>query len=435
MLEARKKISTSKILYVDDMQDNHLVLSSILKPDGYTLHSASNGQDALRMVLKENYHLFILDVHMPDMDGFELAENLKGINRTKNIPIIFLTSDDKDIDMLKKGMRLGAVSYMHKPIDEELLRLTVKTFLQQYLQYVELEQTKQELHESNSRLEETVEELETALEDLKVTQSQLIHSEKMASLGSLIAGLAHEINNPLNFIYAGINNMSRIMNDILPILKLHQQSEQKNGQSNKQIDSLQKTKTENKFDEKINSIPQLISDIKLGAERTSFIVRGLMTFTSSDKNVKKPYDIHEGLNSSLTLLQNRLTDSIVIKRKYDKNLGLIKCFPSQLNQVFWNILSNSIEAIEAKGGKGKITIETGIPIGKPVISIKDNGIGMTKKVKRRIFDPFFTTKEVGKGVGLGLSISYGIIEKHGGEILVITTPKRGTEFRIILPKK
>lgn len=423
--------ASSKILYVDDLPENHLVLKSILAKEGYHVSSAESGEEALRMVLKEEYDLFILDVQMPEMDGFELAENLKAINKTKDIPIIFLTSANKEISMVKKGIKVGAVSYLNKPIDDELLKLTVKTFLQLYNKHIELIKTRQELRRSNKQLEETIEELETALEDLKITQSQLIHSEKMASLGSLIAGLAHEINNPMNFIYAGINNMERIMADIHPIMKQYGLLNEK-GDIHQQLDKIDQAKNKHSFEEKIESIPQLISDIKLGSERTSYIIRGLMTFTSSDKNVKKQYNIHEGINSSLMLLKNRITDDIVIKRKYNKKIGMIKCFPSQLNQVFWNILSNAIEALE---GKGKITIETSMPFGKLVISIKDNGIGMTKKIKRRIFDPFFTTKEVGKGIGLGLSISYGIVEKHGGEILVITAPKRGSEFRIILPKR
>lgn len=424
-------IASSKILYVDDLKENQLVLKSILTKEGYDIYCALSGEEALRMVLKEDYDLFILDIQMPGMDGFELAENLKAINKTKEIPIIFLTSANKEISMVKRGIKLGAVSYLNKPIDDELLKLTVNTFLQLYNKHRELTRTKQELRLSNKQLEETIEELETALEDLKITQSQLIHSEKMASLGSLIAGLAHEINNPMNFIYAGINNMERIMGDVHPILKQYNQLNE-NDDIHQQLDKINKAKKKHSFKEKIESIPELISDIKLGSERTSYIIRSLMTFTSSDKNVKKQYDIHEGINSSLMLLKNRITDDVVIKKKYNSKIGMIKCFPSQLNQVFWNILSNAIEALD---GKGKITIETSMPFGKLVISIKDNGIGMTKKIKRRIFDPFFTTKEVGKGIGLGLSISYGIVEKHGGEILVITAPKRGSEFRIILPKR
>ena len=291
-----------------------------------------------------------------------------------------------------------------------------------------------EVRHLNKNLEQTVEErtkeLQNALINIKKTQSQLIQQEKMASLGLLTAGLAHEINNPMNFIYAGINNLERIINDIHPIIgRYHLLSQSKNVDLD--LEKIEKSKTANSFEEKLNIIPELLSDIKLGAERATEVVKGLRTFSRIDKDRKKLYNIHEGLDSSLMLLRGKLNDNIIIKKKYSDKIDAVKCFPSQLNQVFLNIIGNAIEATE---GKGRITIETGIPYGKIVISIKDNGMGMTKKTKSKIFDPFYTTKEVGKGLGLGLSISYGIIEKHGGEILVITAPKRGTEFRIILPR-
>ncbi len=290
-----------------------------------------------------------------------------------------------------------------------------------------------EIRRLNKNLEKKVlertSELEEAFQNIKKTQSQLIQQEKMASLGLLTAGLAHEINNPMNFIYAGINNLERIINDVQPIINKYLKL--KPGENHSEaIETINQEKNNTAFLEKINVIPELLSDIKLGAERATEVVKGLRTFSRLDQNEKKPYDIHEGLDSSIMLLQNKVTDKITIIKKYDTGIGLIKCFPSQLNQVFLNIISNAIEALE---GKGRITIQTSIPYGKVVISIKDNGVGMNKKTKNRIFDPFYTTKEVGKGVGLGLSISYGIIEKHGGEILVISTPKQGTEFRIKLP--
>ncbi|MEQ6119016.1 PAS domain S-box protein [Reichenbachiella sp. MALMAid0571] len=279
-------------------------------------------------------------------------------------------------------------------------------------------------------VEERTKELQNALIKIKKTQSQLIQQEKMASLGLLTAGLAHEINNPMNFIYAGINNLERIINDIQPIITRYNFLS-KGENIELDLEKIEKSKQANSFEEKINTIPELLSDIKLGAERATEVVKGLRTFSRIDKDRKRLYNLHEGLDSSLMLLRGKLNDKIIIKKKYSDKIDMVKCFPSQLNQVFLNIIGNAIEATE---GKGRITIETSIPYGKVVISIKDNGMGMTKKTKNKIFDPFYTTKEVGKGLGLGLSITYGIIEKHGGEILVITAPKRGTEFRIILPR-
>ncbi len=247
---------------------------------------------------------------------------------------------------------------------------------------------------------------------------QLIQSEKMASLGQLTAGIAHEINNPVNFISANINPLKRDLEDIISLL--HRYSSIKDEtEFREQFDGLEQLKKEIDLEYLINEIKSLLTEI----------VKGLRNFSRLDENLKKKANIHEGLDNTLTLLKNKYKDRIEIFKDYG-NLPDIECYPGQLNQVFMNILSNSIQAID---GMGIIWITTLNENNHIQIRIKDSGAGMGDDVKSKIFDPFFTTKDVGVGTGLGLSITYGIIEKHQGKIEVESEPGKGAEFIITLP--
>lgn len=280
----------------------------------------------------------------------------------------------------------------------------------------------------NLKLNELNEELRASQGRLKQMQMQLIHSEKMASLGQLTAGLAHEINNPVNFISAGIGSLITNYNDLSELLKIY--SALKPEQDNRQLlTEVAQLKKELELDYLLIEIPQLLSSIKSGAMRTTEIVRSLKNFTRQDEEKLKSANIHEGLDSTLLILRSQLGERVTVEKSYGA-LPPLQCYPGQLNQVFMNLLSNAIQAIE---GKGQIQIKTFLQGEQALISITDNGKGMTEEVKQRIFEPFYTTKDVGEGTGLGLSISYGIIEKHGGKMEVLSTPGKGAEFRIHLP--
>lgn len=277
------------------------------------------------------------------------------------------------------------------------------------------------------------EELAITLRNLQQTQAQLIQSEKMASLGQLVAGIAHEINNPVNFIHGNLTHVSNYIEDLIELVKLCQQEYATTPVIKEKIEALD-------LEFLITDLPKTLSSIKVGTERIRQLVLSLRNFSRLDEAESKQANIHEGIDSTLLILQHRLQrkgerQSIKVIKEYSQ-LPLIQCYPAQLNQVFMNLLSNAIDALEeGNTPQPTIWIRTQIQQGnRAIISIADNGPGIPTAARARIFDPFFTTKPVGKGTGLGLAISYQIIvEKHGGVIECFSQPGEGTEFRIEIP--
>ncbi len=250
----------------------------------------------------------------------------------------------------------------------------------------------------------------------------------MASVGQLTAGIAHELNNPINFISGNVKPLTRDIEDIYKILNLYDSVIQKNN-LNERFGKVESLKSKLDYSYLVEEINNLLIGIYEGANRSGQIVKGLRSFSRLDEDRFVPANINEGIDSTLILLHNKIKERITIHKNYGK-IPEIECLPSKLNQVFMNILTNSIQAIEDKGDIYIDTISSSIGIK---ICIKDTGRGMITEVKERIFEPFYTTKDVGKGIGLGLSISYGIIEQHNGNIDVISEPPKGTEFIISLP--
>ncbi|MBD2040940.1 PAS domain-containing protein [Microcoleus sp. FACHB-672] len=291
------------------------------------------------------------------------------------------------------------------------------------------------LQQSEAQLREHTNQLKQALHDLQQTQAQLIQSEKMSSLGQLVAGIAHEVNNPVSFIYGNLAYANEYIQDLLKLLNLYQQQYPNPGEE------IEEEIEEVGLNFLLEDLPKLMSSMKQGAERIRQIVISLRNFARLDEAEMKTVNIHEGIDSTLLILQHRLKQpldsEIEIIKEYSK-LPIVECYPGQLNQVFINILNNAIDAVEEsalKGvEKGQIIIRTGIQDERVFISIADNGAGMSEEVSRHIFEPFYTTKPVGKGTGLGLSISYQVVvEKHGGRLQCISAPGKGTELRIEIP--
>ncbi|MBN2756192.1 MAG: hypothetical protein JXR51_03370 [Bacteroidales bacterium] len=297
-------------------------------------------------------------------------------------------------------------------------------------QKIEIETQNQEIISQNENLNEQNEILTNTLNKLKEAQMQLIHSEKMASLGVLTAGIAHEINNPVNFIYTGVNSIQKDFIDIDVILKQYNNLDPKNQDIKERIKNIEKLKKKYSFNEAYQAISQTLQDIKIGAERTTEIVQGLRNFSRSEKGEWILADIHEGIEASLLLLKNKYKNRIEIIKNYDFNIPKIECLPGKLNQAFLNIINNAIDSIL---NKGKIYISTEKINNYIFVKIKDTGDGIEDEVKKHIFEPFYTTKEIGKGVGIGLSITYTIIKEHNGKINVNTEIGKGTEFLIQLP--
>jgi hypothetical protein len=308
-------------------------------------------------------------------------------------------------------------------------------------------QTEEAVRQSKAQLQRQANQLEQTLRQLQNTQAQLIQTEKMSSLGQLVAGMAHEINNPINFIYGNINHARNYITDLFKLIESYQEfSPQLPLEIASDIEEID-------LDFVIEDFPKLLDSMEVGAERIRGIVRSLRTFARVDEAAVKDVDLHQGLDSTLILLESRLkpplnSQTIQVIKDYS-NLPLVKCYPGELNQVFMNLLNNAIDALEQQNrhqnfaeisaNPGMIRIRTEISSKSTshpwiVIRIADNGSGMTEEVSSRAFDPFFTTKPVGEGTGLGLAISYQIVvELHKGRLYCISSPGQGTEFVIELP--
>jgi two-component system NtrC family sensor kinase len=302
-----------------------------------------------------------------------------------------------------------------------------------------LQENEQIIKEQNVMLERKVRErtaeLEASNKSLKEAEAILINAEKMASLGQLTAGISHEINNPINFVVSNINPLKRDMEEILLILS-------KYGEINETSDLKQKLSEINALKIKldmnylIDEIHLLLKGIDEGAKRTVDIVKGLKSFSRTDEDELSQVNIHDGIELTLTLLNNSISNSNTTVIKNFGSVPEIECYHGQIKQVFMNLLSNSIQAVENrkdKNSKGLITIHTFCSEKNVTIKISDNGTGISQKNLPRIFEPFFTTKDVGEGTGLGLSIVYGIITKHNGNIDVISEENNFTTFIINLP--
>ncbi|MCD6388814.1 MAG: hypothetical protein J7L69_05330 [Desulfobulbaceae bacterium] len=328
-----------------------------------------------------------------------------------------ITEQSQDFDLLNKTFA-SLIEELHNSF-------RTITGLKLNLEKKVAERTAQ-LSQRHMELVETNQKLTKTLTELKKAQSHLVQSEKMASLGQLVAGVAHEINNTTNFITGALPSLKRLMSGLETILSRYDDLAVKHGETVKENTG----KGDHDYKKMLTDVDILLANISKGARRTGNIVRELRQFSRLDEERKKRMDIHDGLESTLTFIYPEYRNRIEIIKNYDETLAPVTCMPGKINQVFMNLLTNSMQAIP---GKGTLTIRTRQDYGRVHIIIKDSGSGIAPENLDRIFDPFFTTKEPGVGTGLGLSISYTIIKEHNGEILVRSEEGNGTEFEIILP--
>ncbi|MCJ8280692.1 MAG: ATP-binding protein [Rivularia sp. ALOHA_DT_140] len=384
--------------------------------------------------------LILLDVMMPGINGFETCDQLKQNPVTYEIPIIFMTALSDTVDKVR-GLSLGAVDYITKPFQTEEVLARVEVHLKMRFLNKQLVEQKNNLEK---RVEERTDELQNALNELQESQLQLVQTEKMSALGELVAGVAHEINNPVSFIDGNLEFLEENTSDIIKHLQLYQ-----NYYPNPQLEIINNAKNI-ELDILIEDIPQIIDSMKIGVERIGNISNSLRNFSRSDSLSKAAFDIHEGINSTLMILKHRLKAN---NKRPEINvitdyaiLPLVYCYSGPLNQVFMNIISNSIDALDGYNSQLSyqerqkhpshilITTEFDANSDKVTISFKDNGPGIPGDVLKSIFEQFFTTKSIGEGTGLGLSISRQIIEeKHQGKLTCSSLPGEGTEFMIKLP--
>ena len=434
------------VLIVDDNPTNLGVLSDVLDRAGWSVSAVKSGVKALERIQFIRPDLILLDVMMPEMDGFETCQRLKAMPDMQHIPIIFMTALS-DVSDKVKGFELGAVDYITKPFQQAEVIARAQTHLKLYRLQQEVQQYNADLE---AQVQHRTQELETVIETLKSTQLQLVQTEKMSSLGQLVAGIAHEINNPVNFIHGNLAHAESYMQQMLEAIAIYRPLAHDIAAKVGVNDALMAI-DEDELDFTQEDFPKLLQSMRTGTTRIRDIVSGLRTFSRIDESPCKEIDLHESIDSTLIILRSRLKSKgeypeVEVVRNYG-DLAPIECYSGELNQVFMNIFGNAIDAIQERyhtqlvgaiqPSVGRIEITTQLGEAQTVrITVTDNGIGMSDATRNKIFEPFFTTKNVGKGTGLGLALAYAIVtEKHQGELICTSEVGQGTRFEICLPKQ
>ncbi|MFN6487102.1 MULTISPECIES: response regulator [unclassified Nostoc] len=407
------------ILVVDDNPANLQVLSSFLDQSSFEVWAARSGEKALQRLENDDLpDLILLDVMMPGIDGFETCKQLKNNPRVQDIPVIFMTALSETADKVK-GLQLGAVDYITKPFQHEEVLVRIENHL---------------------KLRNLTKTLIAKNAELQQTQTQLIQAEKVAALGQLTAGIAHEVNNPINFIAGNLNFVEQYVQEVVNLLYLYQKY------LPEPPDEIQAAINKNDINFLLDDLSKIIQSMQVGTNRVTEIVSYLNNFSRHREAGKKLVNLHEGLESTLLILTHRFKrnaqlPAIQLVKEYG-DLPLIECFPGEINQVFMNLICNAIDAIEEKNknidtnyqNPGVIKIKTELVGEQVILRVADNGLGINKADGTKIFDAFYTTKPVGKGTGLGLSIAYQIVvNNHHGKLTYDSKPGEGIEFIIELP--
>lgn len=403
------------VLIVDDDSEVSASIEGFIGNFGYEVKSFNRGNDALLYLCSNDVDVVLTDIRMPEMDGIELLEKVLSIDT--EIPVVLMTAYT-DFDQVVTALKKGAFDFIHKPYEMKYLLKTLdkalayRTMRASELNYkIDLERA----------ITERTNELENA-------HKAIFQSEKMALVGQLAAGVAHEINNPVGYISSNLESMRKFMERLLEYISVLEESTA-NCCSAEELEKLEGLKSRLRIKRIKDDILSMVEESLEGVTRIKEIVRDLKHFSRMDESKFIFTDINETLERALAIVKNEIKYVATIVTDYG-DIPKILCHPNQLAQVFINMLVNASHAIT---DKGEISVRTRNDENNIFVTISDSGCGMPDDVKNRIFDPFFTTKEVGKGTGLGLSISSEIVKKHNGEIIVESREGKGTSFIIKLP--
>ena len=382
----------------------------------YPCSKAASADEALQLLAAEPYALVIADVVMPGRNGIEL---LREITARYPDTMVVMVSAIARTQRVLDAVRLGAYDYILKPCDLHVLSMTVERALERRALLHAARYYKVDLERRNEELRRSKAELESL-------QAQIIQSEKMASLGQLAAGVAHELNNPAGFLYGNMEMLGEIVRGLERLLAFYE-TVPLGGEEATRASAI---KDEIDYEHTLADLRSIIGDCRDGAGRIRDVVQNLRTFSRLDEAEFKKVDIHEGIDSTIRLLTHFYGDGrVTLLRDYGE-LPPVDCYAGQLNQVWLNLLVN---AAHATRDGGEVRITTRGEAERVVVRVSDTGRGIAPEHLTRIFDPFFTTKPVGEGTGLGLSVTYSIVERHGGEITVESELGKGTAFTVTLP--
>ena len=415
LTEYEEQVSDRRILIVDDESGVREMFAAWLREDSYECKTAASAEEALAILANDTYALVISDMMMPGRNGVELLREIKA--RYADTAVIMVSGVDRP-QRVRDALRVGAFDYLIKPCELDVLTLSVEHALERRSLQRTARTYKAHLENQNIQLANSKTELERL-------QAQLVHTEKMASLGQLAAGIAHELNNPAGFIFGNMDLLGDYLSKLQSLLDVYDQPTLPADAM--QVNAL---KTEIKYERLMGDLGSIIADCREGAERICDVVKNLRLFSRLDEAEIKKVDIHSGIDSTVRLLSRYFSGGQVTLRRDYSDLPPISCYAGQLNQVWMNLLVNAAQAIHEHG---EVSISTKLEQVSIVVAISDTGGGIPEEQLSRIFDPFFTTKPVGEGTGLGLSISYGIIERHGGTIMVESQPGAGTTFTVRIP--
>lgn len=414
-LELAKHEGDRRILIVDDEAPVRNLFADYLS-EKYECTTAASAEEALAHLGVDPYALVISDMIMPGRNGVELLREIT--TRYSDTVVIMVSGVDRS-QRVRDALRVGAFDYLIKPCELEVLGLSVERALDRRSLSLTARKYKADLERQNIELAKRKEELERL-------QAQLVHHEKMASLGQLAAGIAHELNNPAGFIYGNMDILKQCAADFQKLLRAYDEREIC-GDIALEIQAI---KAEIHYEDLMSELDSIVADCREGAERIRDVVQNLRTFSRLDEAELKRIDIHEGIDSTVRLLSRYYSSGhISVLREYGE-LPLINCYAGQLNQVWMNLLVNAAQAV---GIDGVVRIKSKVEGDYVMVEISDTGCGIDQEQMKKIFDPFYTTKPVGEGTGLGLSISYGIIERHGGTITAESTLGMGTTFTVKIP--
>jgi signal transduction histidine kinase len=401
-------------LLVDDLEENLLALEALLRRDGLSFLRARSGEQALELLLQHEVALALLDVQMPGMDGFELAEFMRGNVRTRHVPIIFVTAGSADVQRRFRGYEAGAVDFIQKPIEPDILRGKANVFFELHQQRRALsdaaEQLESEVRKRTAELEHTLARLQSEIVERERAEASLRQSQKMEAVGQLTGGIAHDFNNMLTGIIGSLDLVRRKI-----------------------------------AAGRVDEIDRYIDAASTSASRAASLTHRLLAFSRRQSLDPRPLDLNDLIRSMSPLVEHALPEQIELVLAYGTDLPHALADANQLENAVLNLALNARDAMP---GGGRLTIETsvvdidaaqgatrgGLPVGRFVmVAVSDTGTGIPADVLEKVFDPFFTTKPQGQGTGLGLSMVYGFAQQSGGAVRIHSQPDLGTSVKLYLP--